>query len=418
MSNMQTVTNFVATTMGEFFDQFSPFMMTANRQYQKSFTPASYATGGNVNIKLPYYPPVQQGLATTSSDITDLVVNYPIVQNDIYSVNYALNLYEEIFNIVGGKRALTAMDKKALVDNYSWPAYQAIQQKMEAVAAYRMATGAYLTTIDSLSAFGSVNSISQINDLRNLANKMKFPQNELTLMMNPDDYTSIANSLNNSFVTDVSEPILETGRFRDKKLSGFMLYESVDMANIASCSSAEATGVTVSSLSADGLTLTLTGLAHSTGVLITAGTHIVLPTDKILQNISFEVLGYNLVVTANADAHGDGAGNCAVTLSFPLLASGGHAIVSALPTSGDPVQIFPGYKPNWGYVKSGLSCVMLPLGDIEGATNSMARGDNGCPVKINVQGNVSQFSNVFRISALQATKVIPTYVLSLPSAIS
>jgi hypothetical protein len=416
-TNIQTVTNFVAKDMGEFFEQESPFMYTANRMYQKAATVAGYATGGNFNIKLPGTPAVQRGLATSATAITDLVVNYPIVENDVYSVNRNMNLYEEIFDFVGGKRALTKMDRKAIVDNYSYPAFQAIQADMEQTAAYRMSVGAFLSPIDSIAVLGTINTISQINDLKNLAYKMKFPQNELTLMMNSDTYTSVANSLNNSFVTEVSRPILETGRFASKKLSGFMVYQSVDMPNIESCVSAEREGVTVSSLSEDGLTLTLTGLASSSGVLITAGTRIAIPAVQILQNITQSVLNYNLVVTANADANGDGAGNCAVTLSFPLLASGEHANVSALPANGNEVEIFPGYQPNYAYVKSGLSSVMLPLGDIEGATNSNVKGDNGCPVKVQVQGNVSDFSNVFRISALQATKVIPTYVLAFPSAL-
>lgn len=416
MANVNIVTNFVAKDMGEFFEQKSPFMMTANRMYQKAFTPAGYATGGNVQIKLPGTPTVQRGLATSATDIQDLTVNYPIVENDIYSVNRNMNLYEEIFDFVGGKRSLTLTDRKAIVDNYSWPAFQAIQAQMEITAAYRFGTSAFLTSIDSAAAFGAINNVSQVNDLRNLALKMKFPQDELTLMMNSDDYTSIANSLNNSFVTPVSSAILDSGRFRDKKLSGWNVWETVDMATIAACASAGRAGVTVSSYNGSTGVLTLTGMASLTSVLITAGTRIVIPAVKILQNNTKRVLEYNLVVTAAADAVGDGAGNCAVTLSSPLLASGEHANVSALPAGGNAVQILGARKPNYGYVKSGLSSVMLPLGDIAGATNSNVKGDNGCPVKVNVQGNVSDYSNVFRISVLQASKVISAYVLDFSSA--
>lgn len=417
MANTFQVSNMIAKDMTEFFDQYSPLQMTSNRIYQKAFTPAGYATGGNIQIKVPGYPTVQRGLSTSATDIQDLTVNYPIVENDIYSVNRNLNLYQEIFNIVGGKRALTANDRKAIVDNYSRPAFLAIQSDMEITTAYRLRVNSYLSPVDSISALQSINNVSQINDLRNMADKLKFPMGERTLMMNSDDYTSVANSLNNSFVTSVSEPVLKTGRFADKKLSGFMVYQSVDMANQEACASSEREGVTVSSLSGDGTSLTLTGVASTTSVLITAGTHISIPAVKVLQNITKVPLGYSLVVTALSDASGDGAGNVTVTLSFPLLASGEHANVDSLPTNGDAVEIFPGYKPNYAYVKSGLSCVMLPLGDIEGAVNSDVKGDNGCPVKVQVQGNVSSFSNVFRISALQASKVIPPYVLAFPSSL-
>lgn len=418
MANAQIVSNFVDKTMTEFFEQYSPLQLTANRTYQKSFTPAGYATGGNIRIKVPGTATVQRGLSTTATDLQDLVINYPIVENDIYSVNRNLNLYEEIFNIVGGKRALTANDKAPIVDNYAHPAFLAIQGQMEITTAYRLATAAYLTPIDSIAALNSINNIAQINDLRNMADKLKFAMGERTLVMNSDDYTAVANSLNNSFVTSISEPLLKTGRFADKKLSGFNVYQSVDMANIESCASAERAGVTVFSLSGDGSTLVLSGVASSSAVLITAGTMIAIPACKVLQNITKVPTNYNLVVKAAADANGDGAGKVTITLSFPLLVSGDHANVDALPTNGDAVEIFPGYKPNYAYVKSGLSCVMLPIGDIEGALNSQSRADNNCPVKVQVQGNVSDLSNVFRISALQASKVVPPYVIAFPSAIA
>ncbi len=94
--NTQIVTNFVATQMSEFFAQMNPILMTANRKYQKQNEISGYATGGVFNIKIPGYFNVSTGLSTSAEGITDLVTPYQITPNDFYSVNLALDVFEEI----------------------------------------------------------------------------------------------------------------------------------------------------------------------------------------------------------------------------------------------------------------------------------------------------------------------------------
>lgn len=413
--NTQTVSNFVAPTMSEFFSQMSPIQMTANRLYQKSATMSSYATGGTFNIKIPGYFNVVTGLTTSAQAITDLVVPYTITVNDFYSVNLSLDAFEEIFNTVGGRNALTTSSKDAIVDNYARPAFLSLMAKMESVAAFRLKVNSFLSPIDGIEKLGAVNAASVINDLGVMADYMKFDRDMRTFMMNGFDYGNVANSLNNSFYQKTTESILKTGRFADKTLSDFNIFQSVDMVTHQAGVSAGRAGVTVGALDATGTLLTLTGVASSTGVLINAGDKISIPLVNLVQPISGALLPYRLVVTAAQAANGDGAGNVIVTLPFPLLASGQHANVASLPANGNPVDIFPNYNLNFAYVKSGLSSIMLPTPDVAGAINSVSKTDFGCPVKVYVQGLVSTLVNAFRIQTLQACKVIPPYVLALPS---
>lgn len=415
--NTQIVSNFVAPVMSEFFAQMSPIQMTANRQYQKSATMSSYATGGTFNIKIPGYFTVTTGLTASAEAITDLVTPYTITVNDFYSTNMALDLFEEIFNTVGGKSALTTDSKDAIVDNYARPAFLSLMGQMEIVAAYRLKVNSFLSPIDGREKLGAVNTASVINDFATMADYMKFSVDQRTLMMNGFDYGAVANSLNNSFASggDLAQSILDTGRFASKTLSDFKVFKSVDMPKHVAGPLADVAGITVSSIDETGTLLTLTGVTSTSSQLINAGDKISIPSVYLVQPITKQVLPYRLVVTAAQNANGNGSGQVIVTLPFPLMASGQHANVAALPANGAPVTVFPSYNNNFGYVKSGLSTIMLPTPDIAGAINSVSKTDFGCPVKVYVQGLVSNLQNAFRIQTLQACKVIPPYVLSLPS---
>jgi len=132
--------------------------------------------------------------------------------------------------------------------------------------------------------------------------------------------------------------------------------------------------------------------------------------------ISKEELSTKLVVAAAQDANGNGSGQVTLTLKYPLVASGQHANVSALPAPGASVYVFPDYNFNVAYTKSGLSVVPLNMFDIYGADNSNARSDQSVPVKVNLQGQVKEYQNVFRISQMVGTEAFTPYLVALPSA--
>jgi hypothetical protein len=176
------------------------------------------------------------------------------------------------------------------------------------------------------------------------------------------------------------------------------------------------TDITVVSVASDGLSIVLNVGGTSSSQLINAGDKFVFPTIKWVQPVGKSVLQYNVTVNAAVDADGDGAGNVTLTLDYPILASGFHANVSALPAPGAAVQCFPSRQRNFAYTKSGFFIAALPLADIKGAMNTetMLNGKR-VPVHIYEQGSVLNGSNIYRISQQVPMKVMTPYVIELPS---
>jgi hypothetical protein len=418
MTNAFQVSSLIAKDTTEFFIQKSPIINSGNRQYLEEFDQKNYATGGAINVKVPGYPAVQMGLSVTPTGIQDLIIPYVITpDNDLYNVVRELNLFEQRFDILGGDGALTKPMKQAIVDNYAYPAYLSLEGQLETSAAYRLKTTAYLSPIDTIAKLGSLNTYSAISQIDTMAEAMKFA-NERYLMMNLTDSQLVTDSLQNMFNQMINGNITKTARVGgpDKgRLAGFDVYRSTQLIPHVAGPLALETGITVTNVASDGTTITLSGVGSSTGVLINAGDRISLPNTFLLAPITFDVLGYRLVVTAAAAANGDGAGNVVVTLSYPLMASGEHANVAALPSNGAPAIVFPNYNLNFAYVRSGLSVVPVSLGDIHGATNSETRANNKVPVKTVIQGAVEEFTNVYRTSLMCGIRPFAPYVITIPS---
>lgn len=417
------VSTLIAKAMGSFLEQRNPLFLSGNRTYVEQFRQQSYATGGLVNIKIPGYPLVQRGLTNTTTPIQDLIIPYTITENDIYSVTRALNVYEDIFNVLSGAKALTKETKEAIVDNYAYPAYTSIAADIEGEAADRLNRSAFMSPIDTVEALGSVNTFSAISAIDSMATIMKFPR-ERCLVMNIRDAQLVSNSLQNMFNKSINGKITKGGWFGDVdkgNLCGFDVYRCTELrTHIAGPLNVDSytSPITVASVAADGGSMVLTGVTASTAQLINAGDRISIPSRFLVDRVRKISVPYRLVVTAANDANGDGAGNVPVTLSHPLIVSGDQQNVDAFPSVGAAVKIFPDHNLNFAYVSAGLSIVPIPLPMIYGATNSENTGDLKVPVHVYIQGLVTDFNNVFRISNLTGIKALAPYIIAMPSSVN
>tara|TARA_R110001632_G_scaffold216892_1_gene345318 strand:+ start:5925 stop:7148 length:1224 start_codon:yes stop_codon:yes gene_type:complete len=407
--------------MTEFFVQKSPLLNTANRNYTEQFASnAQYSTGGTINIKVPGYQNVTTGLATTAQDITDKIVPYTIDSSDLYNISNELDLLSEHFEVVGGRNALTKMGQQAVVDNYCKPIFLSLEAKLEAVAATRMQQAAYITPIDEPSKLGSLNSYSDISEVEELMTDLKYQTGERYAVLNPRDGRGVFDSMQNMFNTVINTKITETARLGGKgRLASFDMYTCADIPeHTVGEQFATSPTFTVGAVATNGSTITFAGVAAVGTRLIKAGDRISIPTVTLLDQVSKAVRKWKLVVTAAADASGDGAGNVTVTLSEPLVATGMNANVSALPAVAAAAELFPSHRLNFFYVPSGLSAVPLALKDISGADNSANNLKPGqVPVKTVIQGSVSAFTNTFRTSILCGIKAFSGYIIVLPTAI-
>jgi hypothetical protein len=414
--NAFEVSNIIAKTMTEFFIQKNPLYLSSNHDYLGSFDQKEYATGGSINVKIPGSPPVQRGLSVTASNIQDLIIAYNITEQDIYSVTRNLDAYEDLFKIISSDKALTTEDKKAVVDNYGYPAYQSIAEDIEYEAATRLSSVAYLTPVDTIEKLGQVNNYNSISECEQLATDLKL-STERFMMMNTRDTRLVSNSLQNYFAQSYSLPILKNAAVLggDKgNLAGFDVYRSTELhQHTAGSLGQSGTTLTVVSVASDGSSITFSGAVANTNIQIVEGDRISIPAVNLVNNIGHRDIDWKLVVTASQDAAGDGAGNITVNISYPLMASGEHQNVDSLPTGS--AYVFPDRNVNYAYTRAGLSTVPLLLPEVYGAVNSKTK-NMGFPMRVMLQGAALDFQNNYRISTMVGIQPFAPYIIELPSA--
>lgn len=425
MSNEQIFSNIVAKSAGDFFEIQNVFYNTANNDYVGSFQQKEYTTNGAIRIKIPGTPETERGLITTATPIQDLVIPYTITEDDIISVTRNLNSDEYLFNILPSDKAITDSQRKAIVDNYGYPAYQALAKDVETDCINQLLINSYYTPIDGIEKLLPLNSWDAMADINTLATYLNFTSNDRSMIMNLKDAQGVAASLQNMFNESLNKKITESGYVggsADKgMLAGMDIFKSQFLLNHVAGVSAGRLGVTVSDISADGTQITLAGVASLTSVLLKKGDLVSIPS-VYLSNRFHDEIPYRLVAKVAADANGDGAGNVQFTVPYPLMASGEHQNVTSLPAPGAPVDIFKSYKPNYMYTRSGLSVVPLRMPPIYGAVNqktenSSAKNSKSFPMHVVLQGAALDLSNNYRTYCMVGKKAFAPYIITIPSSI-
>jgi hypothetical protein len=418
-SNAFRVSTLVARTITEFNNNINYIYSTANQDYVEMFDGKTYATGGTINVKVPGYPAVERGLSVTPTAIQDLVVPLTITEDDIYNVTREISIFDAQFSIVGYDGALTEDVESRIVDNYAYPAFLSLSQELEKEIYYKLKISSWYSPIDTLDALSGVNNFAAVQTVDTLMGQLQLPAQDRSMIYNFQDAANVSASLQNMFNEGVNTKVTEQawiGGSSDKgRLAGLDCYRSNVFVKHESGTLVGETDLTVVSVSSDGTEIVIQGAPSSTAQLINAGDRISIPSITWLQPVGKAVLGTKVVVAAYEDADGNGSGQVTITLAMPLLASGEHANVSALPAPGANVYVFPDYNFNVAYTKSGLSVVPLTMHDIYGAMNHDNKGQQGCPVKVGLQGQVTEYQNVFRIAQMVGTKAFTPYLVALPS---
>lgn len=413
-TNIELVSNLISGNTTEFFEEHSPIFNTANDKFSDMYTQKMYATGGNFDIKIPGSPQSSRGSSVTATAIQDLTVSYPITENDIYNVTREIGVYELMFKILGGKKAITDNDKRAIVDNYGKPAYQRLEYDVETECARQLKLNTFFSPVDEVSKLGSVNNFSAVSSANTLMTNLKFGSNRY-MMMNTTDAQNLADSLQNSFQMPLNKKITETARVGKGRLANMDLYESANIRKHTAGPLSTQTGMQFASISGDGLTVVISGVPTTATQLVNEGDIFSIPSVYLVDNIGHGAIPTKLTFVAGANSNGNNDGTVDVQINYPLMASGEHANISAIPAVNAPVFVFPDYIDNYCYVPSGLSAISVPMLDVFGAINSETKGDNKVPVKTYLQGLVTDLNNVFRISMIVAIKAITPYLVRLPS---
>lgn len=419
--NVTAVTKFVAEQIFELNMGMNPLINSANRFYVDQYDNSMpYAPGRTVDIKVPGYPAVTTGLSDTAQPIQDLTLPYVISEQDIYNVTREVDVFSIKFDFKGGAGALTDSQKRNVVDAYALPAYLAMQQKQENVAAYRMKTNAMYTPIDTIEKLSGINNFSGVSQVAEFMDNLQYQTDERWFMMNLKDAYAVSNSMVNFFNPTLNKNITNEawvgGSSEKAELSGLKVMKSKNLTKHTAGPLAGVSGITVASVSLDGTLVTLTGVPSVTTKLVNAGDFFSIPSVQLISAVDKVVFDKKLVIKALEDADGDGAGNVVVRLPYPLMSSLEHANVDSLPAPGAAVIPYPTRNLNFAYVPSGLSVVPLPLGEVYGAANSENKAMNKCPINVYMQGSVSTLANIFRISQLIGIRSFTPYIVEVPSA--
>ena len=436
MANTFSFTNFVSKTLGTFLENHSNVLSVSYRgveEFNKA-TGAGYAPGDTVDIKIPGYPTVQTGLAVTAEDITDRTVPYTLKEEDIYNVTYQIDIQSIGIDVVGGELAFSGNpyrnpnnDKeinpqaKTLIDNYVFPAGEVINGKIETVIMDKLKAAAFYTPIDLPSKLQVINKYANVSGVRTLMNNLGF-MNRRYAFMNEGDYEGVANSLQNMFNEPINRNITQTGAYGEKTLADFIFTAANTISNTDEspqyAANPSSTGVTVSAISPDGSTITLSGVIVTAGLVLNAGTLVAIPAVKLLNKVTKIALETTFVGVVAADAVGDNAGNVTFTLSEPVVAAGMQANVNILPAPADAALIFPAHRNNYFFVPMGVVANPVKLGRIAGADNNRYQNAaKNMDITAYIQGLVTSGANTFRMSCQCPTLAIPSYVVNLPSVI-
>lgn len=434
MANTFSVTAFTSKTLGTFFENRDPILAMAYRGVREfeTATGAGYAPGGVVNVKIPGNPTVQLGLSVTAEDIQDRVVPYTLTDQDIYNVDYAIDIQSIGIDVVGGELAFKGdpykdpnnakeMNPQAiqLIDDYVFPASQVIQSAVSTTLYEKCRVAAFKTPIDRPAKLGSIDSYDSIATVQSFMNELGF-MNRRYAVLNQRDYQSVASSLQNIFNEPINRNITIEGKYGMKSLAGFDFLASVNIASTPDSPqiTSGSPNITVASVAPDGSTITFSGVIVTAGLVFNAGTMIAIPSVKYFNNVNKIAPDTTLVVTVAQDANGDGAGNVTVTLSEPLVAVGQQANVDSLPAAAAPAEVFPGHKNNYFFIPMGVIANPLKLGRIAGADNNRyVNKAKNCDVTCYVQGLVSTGVNDYRMSMMCPTLAIPSYLVNLPSTL-
>lgn len=444
MANTFALTDFTSRTLGTFIHQYSPFIFLSYRGVREFEDMRTYGVSDVLDIKIPGVRNIQTGLTLTPGGITDKTVAYTISDADIYSDIYEVDIRRIKMQVVGGRYAFMQdpnknpdnakeinPQAKVMIDDYIYPSYTGINGRLERTMAAKCAAVASYTPIDLPSKLGDVNSYADISSVTEMMDEFGFLAGSRYGIMNTRDEKRVSDSLQNTFVNSVNEPVTREARLSRGNPGNYMSSGRLARQNIY-CSNSipiqeaspqftanpSSAGVTVSSISADGTQLTLTGLVASTVGVLTAGTKIALPNTKWLKKGPGLPSEFNCVVVVKEDVDSDVGGNATITLGMPLFATTEHANVNVLPVNTDPALVYPALRHNFFFVPMGIIANTVPLGDIHGADNGKYFNRmNKIYTHSYIQGVARNGTNDYIIRVLVPTLAIGDYIIDLPSAV-
>lgn len=429
MANVINVsTLFSARTLASLETQ-CPLYATAGNFLQENFIAGRDIPPHGLTIRYKeteYADGTPNGRAVTEGDKVSLSGRFQEVtvsEADIKNHLIRVTITQRDYEMRRGVRSLTDLAQSRLIDSYGDPAASVMQAKTEKSAYDAIKTAALYSAVDDPDKLTVFNSERDVFNLRKVANMLSLPITNQRVYLPDEVNVNLAQTLLSRFNEVQNTKLTKSGAVIGN-LAGMNFYEtsgSTYVRHTPGDQFSQDPEFTVTSVSADGLEITFGGLGANLAKAFRAGDLIAIPSVKLFNRQSKVVLPTSYVATVTADVASSG-GSATIRVNYPLIASGTHRTINALPAANAAAKMFPEHDKVVLAAGNGFEKIEVPLGDVDGVENSLAmygsgKGKKALPIKSTFDGvQLSRESQVLMGSWTHFHSYAP-HCIVMPSAI-
>lgn len=394
----------VAQMVAEELKNQCPLVRYSDREWSSQFTQDYYKPGQSINLQLDYRNTVQKGLTVSAEAIVSRQVSLTLQQPYNIAIQY---------DVVNQKLSTPMDTLRNLIKNN----VNRLVAQLESDMFTFVANNAYMT-INNTGGTGFIDTYAKYQAASTRLFSNGVPMNDWFQVMSGPSYDSLAASsggLLNQFVTSSNENIRANNEI--PHLGDFDTYKSQNViyhtAGAAGAGTGGAGPFTVLANYSTGTSVSLAGFSNSITNLFLPGDRITFVGIKALNFVNMQPTTYDYTAVVAAAANSDGSGHCTVTLvqALDTNTDDPNRNLNALIPAGTVVTVLPSYRANTAYQRRGMILVLPPMSEIDGAINSrITDEETGMSLSVTMQGSVTSYTNVMRISFLPGFCIIPDYV--------
>ena len=380
-------------------DTQCPLYSTAGRNLQSMYVESAATPKHGLSFSYKeneYATGTPNGLSVAGNSPVDLAgrtITVTASEADIKNHMFGVTVTERDYEIRRGIDALTKSAKSRMIDSYADPAASVIMAKTEVAGYNALHTSPFYSVIDDPDKMTTFNSELDVFNLRKTANMLSLPAMNRRVFMPDEVNVNLAQTLLSRFNPVQNTKITRAGCVVGG-LAGMDFYEtsgSTYKRHVAGAQYDVASTFEVTSVSADGYSITLGSLGAATTAAFVPGDKIAIPSVKLFNKQSKVVLGLGYVATVT-EVVDSVAGAATVKVNYPLIASGTHRNVSALPAANAPAKMFPSYDDVMLVAGQGFEVIELGIGDVPNVINSASSYGSGAnkralPIKTTLDGD-------------------------------
>jgi len=406
MPNNLLTSSLISNTALALFQSAAPFVVTANRGYEKDFLRSGYKVGDTLNIRRVNKIIVGDGPTATPQPVQDAVE--------------ALTINHQYHAMI----AYTIADLELRIDDFARIFLQPAIQSIIATMERDICASAELQLNNFVGTPGSpINSYAKVDAAGSKLLQMGVNiYDNAYLVLNTDDAASLKGSLLNNFTPVLNEEIVRTSALGH--LSYFDVFQSQNVVKHTSGNGPvlhPSDVLVINGAVSSGNTLVLSGASTSITNYFVPGDLISVASVYSVNPLTRASTGKNAQFVVTAPASSDGSGNLTVsvmidgvginsTVGDPL-----QNVSNAIP-NGAAVTAYGSYNVNVAYPDRALDVVCPPLYKIQTPFSAVSVDpETGLSLAVAQQGDIVGYQNFLRIDLLTGFLWHPQYAVKVIS---